>query len=176
MTTVNIQNTSIEPATLPYPFSGVLDGLGSKNFIGTSADVVALVPTITDGFRLTDYAATFSDAEALPELPTYQGLEVFTGTSGNLGSASLNQCTNTAEVTLQLPVSQITWPIGDSRWIQKSNLGTAAIKLVPPAGGTINAGTVDATSTLAGSTTASSPTVADQRWLVTRTAALTFRY
>lgn len=94
MSSVAITNLSIEPATLPYPFSGVLDGLGSKNFIGTAADVVAIVPSIIGGFRLTDFAATFSDAIELPAYPgqsSDEGVEIVVGNA--LNGATIADCT-----------------------------------------------------------------------------------
>lgn len=94
MSSVAIQNTSIEPASLPYPFSGVLGGLGSSIFTGTAAEALAIVPTLREGFRVTDMPTAVPGAPALPGFPgqdTDKAVDIVVG--NELNGATIAGCT-----------------------------------------------------------------------------------
>lgn len=93
-----------------------------------------------------------------------------------LTSGYLTQVTYAAAAAdVVCPDSIVTWPVGVSRWLRKSNTSAFPINLTPNAAGTLNGGSVGVGIEILGSRAASSSTSPDLLWLITRDATNAWR-
>lgn len=86
-----IRNVSVDPVTLPYPLQGTLDGGQAIVLTTACATLLALIPSLSRSFQVTDLGASYSgenhDAEFGLSTSEVEALTNKTLTTCTLGSA-----------------------------------------------------------------------------------------
>lgn len=88
-----IKNKSAEPSTIPAPFNKVVKGLGSVIYSGSPADVLALLPSLTNSFDLVEIPDALATSSSAPSLPSVSVPTATYVVGNSLSGDTYDQCT-----------------------------------------------------------------------------------